>query len=202
MNDSLFADTSALVYAYGGNDPEKAEQVRHTLRDRTVWISTQVLSEFANVVTKKLRVAPALVRTVVDQLIESYRVIAIEPSHVRDALGLMARYRYSYYDSLIVAAALACEAQVLCTEDMHHGQRIEGRLTIRSPFGVRAEGRASRYRVERARPGRKSVEWGEPVFDTGSFKFDRDEANSRRAIEPGGRGSARKLSLKHNPKRG
>lgn len=155
MNDSLFADTSVLVYAYDRNDPEKAERVRHTLRDRTVWISTQVLSEFANVVTKKLRIAPDIAAIAIDQLVGSYRVVVIQSSHVRHALGLMARYRYSYYDSLIIATALASGARLLCTEDFHHGQKIEGRLTVRSPFRIGAESPTPKYRARRRGVARK-----------------------------------------------
>jgi predicted nucleic acid-binding protein len=49
------------------------------------------------------------------------------------ALEIHERYHYSYYDSLIVAAALEAGCTRLFTEDMQDGQRIDG-MTIRNPF--------------------------------------------------------------------
>ena len=49
------------------------------------------------------------------------------------ALDVQARYGYGFYDSLIIAAALEAGCTRLYSEDMQHGQRIEG-LTIENPF--------------------------------------------------------------------
>ena len=51
-----------------------------------------------------------------------------------EALALMARYGFSIYDSLIVAAALSANCTTLHSEDLQHGQVIDGRLTVRNPF--------------------------------------------------------------------
>lgn len=52
-----------------------------------------------------------------------------------EARGIAERYQLSFYDALIVAAALAAGCDTLFSEDMHDGLVIEGRLTIRNPFG-------------------------------------------------------------------
>ena len=49
------------------------------------------------------------------------------------ALDLQTRYQFRFYDALIVAAALAAGCTRLYSEDLQHGQRIEG-LTIVNPF--------------------------------------------------------------------
>jgi predicted nucleic acid-binding protein len=49
------------------------------------------------------------------------------------AVEVRTRYRYSFYDSLIIAAALEAGCTRLYSEDLQHGQRIE-RLTIVNPF--------------------------------------------------------------------
>jgi len=49
------------------------------------------------------------------------------------ALDLHSRYRFSFYDSLIVAAALEANCTRLFSEDLQHGQRVEG-LVIENPF--------------------------------------------------------------------
>ncbi len=47
---------------------------------------------------------------------------------------LLDRYRFSYFDSLILASALTANCQILYSEDLQHGQVIDGRLTIINPF--------------------------------------------------------------------
>jgi predicted nucleic acid-binding protein len=49
-------------------------------------------------------------------------------------LHIAERYRLSVYDAMIVAAALLAECKTLISEDMQHGQILEGRLTVRNPF--------------------------------------------------------------------
>ena len=56
-----------------------------------------------------------------------------------EGLRAAARYRLSIYDGLIVGAALLADCQTLWSEDMQHGLRIDGRLTIRNPFRVGKE---------------------------------------------------------------
>jgi predicted nucleic acid-binding protein len=65
------------------------------------------------------------------------RFVSVEYSDiatVRLAWRLQERYRFSYYDSLILAAALSAGCSSLFSEDMQHEQVIEGRLTIVNPF--------------------------------------------------------------------
>jgi predicted nucleic acid-binding protein len=52
---------------------------------------------------------------------------------LKSALELKERCRYSFYDSLIIAAALEADCDLLYSEDLHHGQQI-GRLRIVNPF--------------------------------------------------------------------
>ena len=52
----------------------------------------------------------------------------------KKAIEIKHRYQYSYWDSLIIASALESNCSILYSEDMHHGQVIEGRLTIQNPL--------------------------------------------------------------------
>jgi predicted nucleic acid-binding protein len=67
-------------------------------------------------------------------LLQSCRVIAVDQSIVAAAMQIEARYQLSYWDALILAAALAAGCDTLCSEDMQDGQVFEGRLTIKNPF--------------------------------------------------------------------
>jgi predicted nucleic acid-binding protein len=147
---SVFVDTSVLVYAYSTNDPNKAEIAREVLRISGGWISTQVLSEFSNVALRKLVMPPREIAEAVRQLAETRRVLTVQIGHVVAALELSRRYRYSYYDSLIIASALAAGATTLYTEDLHHGQTIDGILRIASPFRPEAKQARGVYRAVRS----------------------------------------------------
>ncbi len=55
------------------------------------------------------------------------------PALYRRGLELQSRHGLSFYDALIVAAALEAGCTRLYTEDLQHGQKIEG-LLIQNPF--------------------------------------------------------------------
>lgn len=126
-----FIDTNVLIYAHTSD--EKSEVARQAILAGGV-ISVQVLNEFASVLRRKFRlewavIADALadVRTVLGPV----RPIDIE-IHLR-ALALSRTDGFNFYDSLIVASALAAGCDTLLTEDLQTGQRIAG-LTIVNPF--------------------------------------------------------------------
>lgn len=69
-----------------------------------------------------------------DSLLDACRIQLILPTTIRRALTITERYGFSIYDSLIVATALEAGCSTLYSEDMHHGQVIEERLTLVNPF--------------------------------------------------------------------
>lgn len=97
-------------------------------------LSVQVLKEFVAVARRKLDKRWGEVRRALDIV----RVFCPEPvpvtveTHER-AMHIAERYRYTIFDSLIIAAALQAGARTLYSEDMRDGQTIDG-LTIRNPF--------------------------------------------------------------------
>jgi len=129
--DSFF-DTSVLFYLLS-NDPLKADRVEHLLAERGT-ISVQVLNEFAAVAMRKLRIPLGDVREILDTV---RAVCTVEPvtvaTHDR-GLAVFERYKFSFYDSLIIASALIAGAKVLYTEDLQHGQVIDRQLRVANPF--------------------------------------------------------------------
>lgn len=124
-------DTNIAVYAFGQG--EKVARALDVLEGAT--ISVQVLNEFANVALRKLAYSTAKL----DERIDAIRwlVDAIEPidETTHDlARDIKARYKLSFYDSLMVASALLADCETLYSEDMHHGLVIEDLLTILNPF--------------------------------------------------------------------
>ncbi len=128
----VFADTNIVVYAYGV-DPAKLVAARAIVNAAPV-ISTQVINEFHNVARRKLGLDMATRHRVATDLLQSCRVIAIDQAVVAAAMQIEARYQVSYWDSLILAAALAAGCDTLYSEDMQDGQVFEGRLTVKNPF--------------------------------------------------------------------
>lgn len=134
-----FIDSNVFVYLFDETDERKrcrAEQiVASVLQTNSAVISFQVVQETLNVVTRKLA-TPMTVedakRFMENVLAPLFRVPASIPLYNR-ALDVQARYRYGFYDSLIVAAALDAGCDRLYSEDLQSGQRIEG-LEIKNPF--------------------------------------------------------------------
>ena len=66
----------------------------------------------------------------------SCQVAIITPMTIQHAIEIAERYKFSWFDSLIVATALEAGCDTLYTEDLQHRQIIDGRLTVSNPFMV------------------------------------------------------------------
>ncbi len=130
--DKLFFDTNISLYLLSA-DQAKADRAEELLAEGGL-ISVQVLNEFAAVASRKLRMSWPEIREVLDQI---RAVSIVEPmtveTHERGLL-IAERYGLFLYDALIVAAALLSGCSILYSEDMQHGQIIDGQLTICNPF--------------------------------------------------------------------
>jgi len=139
MSVETFFDSHVLLYMFDKASPPKQRTARalveNALRDGNACISYQVVQEVLNVLTGKA--APPISAGEATHLLAFTLepLWRVQPSAdpLRSCLSLQARYGYSFYDSMILAAALAAGCSTLLTEDLQHGQRIEG-LTIRNPF--------------------------------------------------------------------
>lgn len=137
MNVEDFLDSNVFVYLFDETDPRKrqiAERlVKRALEHQTGCISFQVVQETLNVMTRKLKVPPETARRLLNRILMPLcRVFPTEALYDR-ALGLQARYRLGFYDSLIVAAAIDAGCRTLYSEDLQHGQQISG-VVITNPF--------------------------------------------------------------------
>lgn len=134
MPAKAFIDTNIVVYALGPNSAKTSLAAPLFVSNPT--ISTQVLSETANVALKKLALPLSETRKLLTKLESMCRVELIVPATMYRALDIVDRYGFSWYDSLIVAAALEAGCNTLYTEDLHHGQVIDSSLTVTNPFSV------------------------------------------------------------------
>jgi predicted nucleic acid-binding protein len=131
-----FFDTSILVYAHTTGD-RRTETALELLLGGGV-ISVQTLNEFTSVARVKLGFPWSRIQSAVSQILvlcPSPRPLGVD-TNLR-ALEISSRYGFSIWDSLIVASAVEARCSMLLTEDMQHGQLVEG-LRIENPF-LRAE---------------------------------------------------------------
>ena len=128
-----FLDTNVVIYSLSQHDIKQARAIE-LLSDKPV-MSVQVLSETANIMRRKLGYDSASISAVISRLCqECSNLQPLTLNTLIDALGIVSRYGFSHYDSLIVAAALQGNCTTLFSEDMQHGQTIDGRLVILNPF--------------------------------------------------------------------
>jgi predicted nucleic acid-binding protein len=138
MSDKFFVDTNVLIYAYdldaGGKRATASDLLRRLWSDGTGALSTQVMQEFyVNATTKIAKtVTPAKARAVISRY-AVWKVVMITPDSVIRASELQERHRLSFWDAMIVTAASEAGAAILYTEDLNHGQSIEG-VQVVNPF--------------------------------------------------------------------
>ncbi len=131
---SFFFDTNILLYLLSG-DNEKASCVEAFVSKGGI-ISVQVLNEFASVASRKLGMSYAEIR---EYLVTIRAICDVRPLTVEThllGLDIAERYGFSFYDCLIVSAALLADCTTLYSEDMQHGQKVENRIVITNPFLV------------------------------------------------------------------
>lgn len=134
MQDNVFIDSNLWVYLK--TDSEKSINVGKIVNHyfQSIYISAQVLNEIFNVLTKKSIASKELSKEFIIQLLKSFKVIPLESELVILTIDLSIKYKYSYYDCLIIAASLISNCKILFTEDLQHNQIIENRLQIINPF--------------------------------------------------------------------
>jgi predicted nucleic acid-binding protein len=132
VSADCFFDTNVLVYAYSNNDHRTAAARRLLFNGGVVGI--QALNEFVSVARTKLGFSWVEIQESIDKIVilcPNPRPLGIE-THLR-ALGLARRYGFSIWDGLIIAAAAEARCSKLLTEDLQHGQVVDG-VRIENPF--------------------------------------------------------------------
>jgi len=138
MNGRQFVDTNILIYAHdmdAGQKHERAASIVKTLWEQgTGVISVQVLQEFYVNVTRKIPepLTPGQARGLVGAY-GAWQVEVPTPETVVMASEIQERNQLSFWDAMILATALESGAEILLTEDLNHGQILEG-VRIENPF--------------------------------------------------------------------
>ena len=134
MKDKVFIDTNVLIYAYSETEPDKKDTTLTILENYHIVFSIQVINEFIWVMNKKYKIDFKILQALLDRFWEKFEVTLLQKTSIDQALSIAQRYKYSYWDSLILSSALENRCKVLYTEDMQDGQTIDGKLNIENPF--------------------------------------------------------------------
>jgi predicted nucleic acid-binding protein len=134
MPGKAFLDTNVLIYAVTQGDARTARAEELLLSGGVV--SVQVLNEFTGVARRKLQMPWPEVA----EAIEAFLVLCPAPVPITlethtAARAIAEKLGGNIYDALVLAAALEAGCDTLYSEHFQDGQKIEGKLTVRNPFG-------------------------------------------------------------------
>lgn len=133
MASLTFLDTNILVYAYDRGQPVKRARAVEMIQSvSNAVISTQVMLEFFSLLTRKLLVSPKDAQAAVAGLMH-LQVVPSDVQLVRASIALSAAGAISHWDAMVVLAASRAGCDVILTEDLTHGQVIEG-VRVVNPF--------------------------------------------------------------------
>jgi predicted nucleic acid-binding protein len=133
--NKVFIDSNILIYAYSNSEQAKQQVARKIVKENYTIISTQVLQEMSNTLWRKYMVDYSSIKETLQECIYSNDEVYTNQQYtILQACDIAKRYKFSFYDSLIISAALESHCNILYSEDLQHNQTIEGTLVTKNPF--------------------------------------------------------------------
>ena len=126
-------DTNVLIYNHG-IDGDAKQLIADSLLDNVPIISTQVISEYLNVIKRISKMNKSDLLRMCAEWLEDCQIQSVSLSTIKLARYLVQKYDFQLFDSIIVASALEAECDILYSEDLQHGLIVEDKLTILNPF--------------------------------------------------------------------
>jgi predicted nucleic acid-binding protein len=127
-----FIDTNVLLYLLSA-DSAKAERAEQALAQGGT-LNVQVLNEFASVASRKLRMRISEIREVLSVIRAMCRVLPITEQTHDAGMQIAEQYGLSVFDAMLVASATLAGCKAFLSEDLQHGQKFAGGLSVRNPF--------------------------------------------------------------------
>jgi len=139
MKGKIFLDTNIFIYLLSVTEPEKQKRCMEMiesfhLNNQTIVWSTQVIQELSYNLIKKRKLSPAQVQKTFNTF--SHFDLAINDlESIQKALDITSQTNFSFWESLIISSAIKNKCSFIISEDLHHGQRVDG-VEIANPFLV------------------------------------------------------------------
>lgn len=141
MIDNLFVDTNLWIYSFV--ESEKAPEKRQTIiqlleklaQEVRIVVSIQVVNETHWTLQRKYHIKEGKIHEYINGMIAIAETLSLTLVDYQKAQDLRMDYKFSFWDSLVVAVALRANCSLLYSEDMHHGLTVEESLVIQNPLG-------------------------------------------------------------------
>ena len=134
-SNTAFIDTNVWLYAFMKTvDIHRNKQARNIIQRCNPVVTPQVINEVCVNLIKKADFKEDQIRELIESFYAKYRVISLDRALLTDASDIRERYSLSFWDSLIVSGALHSSTDLLYSEDMQDGLKIDDRLQIINPF--------------------------------------------------------------------
>ena len=145
MKDKHFFDTNIFIYSLlkAENERDKAKnEIALSLieqEDIEIIISNQVLNEVSNILLKKSDFTKNQIVETLQWMLDTLTLVKSSPNITLNAVDIVERYQFSFYDSLIISSAIAANCDYLITEDLQDNQIITystRQLKVINPFTI------------------------------------------------------------------
>ena len=132
---TVFIDTNIWLYAFlDTGESEKSSRAKQLFQQKEPMLSVQVVNEICVNLIKKASFSEEQISQLIEALYEKYPVVEMDENILLTASQLRQEYAFSFWDSMVVACALAANAKFLYSEDMQDGQVVRGVLQIINPL--------------------------------------------------------------------
>ena len=126
MNVKVFIDSNIFIYGYSNNDEIKKTTTIKWLEKYDCISSTQAINELSNVFLRRYNYDVEQVKNIISEIQAYCDVRLINIDVIKHALNIHEKYGYSYYDCLMLSAAIQNNCAYIFSEDMQDGQKIDG----------------------------------------------------------------------------
>ena len=134
-NSIYFIDTNVWLYSFiQSQNREKTEIARNIIKECEIVISTQIINEMCVNLKKKVNFSEKKIQNLIESLYRKFTVFELSQDILLKSSDIRANHTFSFWDSVVAASALDCDADYLISEDMQDGFTLEKKLTIINPF--------------------------------------------------------------------
>ncbi len=133
MNKKIAIDTNILIYALDTAFPSK-KHLSEKIIDKLPFISSQNISEFANVCLRKFKFDKTTTIKIINKVLTKCILINCSTSTYSYAEKIMVQYQFQLFDAIIVASAIESKCKILYSEDLQHGLLIDKQLKVINPY--------------------------------------------------------------------
>ena len=135
----VFFDSNILVYFADSADPPKQQIAENLIKNAVIndngVISTQSLQEFFAATTRKLLCTKEKAKEYVENFSDSFTVEQVSVPLILKAINISIKNQFSFWDSLILSAAIQSGCIICYSEDLTNGQIVEG-VKVVNPFAI------------------------------------------------------------------